>query len=196
MPENNKISCMFDSSVILNETLAHFYVDLRKPEGGCRYKVTLFESLHNGLNNCLKPPPPLHNRNFLLWKIKRGAITNFWAQIAEMKSLRTGLAVVDHHPDINAADQTRLYIFMFRNPETPSRLANKVQFDIRLYFFRRGMENMEKMRKTDLRVHTDSQNTCPLEVGDKTTVMVKNNHRKMTKNISHRVCNRTIKENQ
>lgn len=84
-----------------------------------------------------------------------------------MKSLRTGLAVVDHHPDINAADQTRLYMFMFRNPETPSRLANKVQFDIRLYFFRRGMENMEKMRKTDLRVHTDSQNTCPLEVGDK-----------------------------
>lgn len=41
------------------------------------------------------------------------------------------------------------------NPETPLGLANKVQFDVRLYFFHRGMENMEQIMKTDCRVHTD-----------------------------------------
>lgn len=52
--ENNKICCMFDFFVILNEMLVYFYVDLRKFEGGCRYKVILFEFFYNGFNNCLK----------------------------------------------------------------------------------------------------------------------------------------------
>lgn len=73
--------------------------------------------------------------------------------MVEMK--RMGLAVVDHHPVVNEADRSKLYTPMFMNQETPLGLANQVQFDIRLYFFRRGMENMEKMRKTDFRVHTD-----------------------------------------
>lgn len=73
--------------------------------------------------------------------------------MVEMK--RMGLAVVDHHQVINEADRSKLYTPMFMNQETPLGLANQVQFDIRLYFFRRGMENMEKMRKTDFRVHTD-----------------------------------------
>lgn len=73
--------------------------------------------------------------------------------MVEMK--RMGLAVVDHHPVINEADRSKLYTPMFMNQETPLGLANQVQFDIRLYFFRRGMENMEKMRKTDFRAHTD-----------------------------------------
>lgn len=72
--------------------------------------------------------------------------------MAEMK--RMGLAVVDHHPVINEGDRSKLYSPMFMNQETPLGLANQVQFDIRLFFFRRGME---KMRKTDFRVHTDSK---------------------------------------
>lgn len=44
---------------------------------------------------------------------------------------------------------------MFMNPDTSLRLAKTIQFDIKLYFFCRTMEDMEKMRKTDVRVHTD-----------------------------------------
>lgn len=49
---------LFESydSVRLNKTLGHFYVDLRKPDGG-RYKATSFEWILNGLNRYLKSPP-------------------------------------------------------------------------------------------------------------------------------------------
>ena len=33
-----------------------------------------------------------------------------------------------------------MYTSMYLNPTTPVGLQNKVQFDIRLYFCRRGME--------------------------------------------------------
>lgn len=48
--------------VRLNERLAHFYVDLRKPDGG-RYNATSFESIRNGLNKYLKSP--LITRNLI-----------------------------------------------------------------------------------------------------------------------------------
>lgn len=83
---------------ILNETLAHFHLDLRKPDGG-RYKATSFELIRYGLNRYLKS---------LLITVKDScfidANTNFRAQMAEMK--RMGLAVVDPHPVINEADRT------------------------------------------------------------------------------------------
>jgi hypothetical protein len=47
--------------VVVTETLAHFYIDLRKPDGG-RYKATSFESIRHGINRYLKSPP--HNRKF------------------------------------------------------------------------------------------------------------------------------------
>lgn len=100
----------------LNVTLAHFYVDLRKPDGG-RYKATSFKSIHSVLNRYLKSPP--HNKEFDIVKDQclTGANTNSRVQISEMK--RMGLAVVDYHPVINEADRSKLYTSMFMNPETP-----------------------------------------------------------------------------
>lgn len=95
------MSCL--NLTILNETLAHFYLDLRKPDGG-RYKATSFELIRYGLNRYLKSPP--HNKEFDIVKDScfTDANTNFRAQMAEMK--RMGLAVVDPHPVINEADRT------------------------------------------------------------------------------------------
>lgn len=125
---------MFESydSVLLNETLAHFYVDLRKPDGG-RYKTTSFELIRNGLNRYLKSPP--NNNEFDIVKDSwfTDEKTNFRAQMAEMK--RVGLAAIDHQPVINKADRSKLYMSMFMNSEGLLGIANKVQFDIRLYFF-------------------------------------------------------------
>lgn len=117
---------------ILNETLAHFHLDLRKPDGG-RYKATSFELIRYGLNRYLKSPP--HNKEFDIVKDSCfiDANTNFRAQMAEMK--RVGLAAIDHQPVINKADRSKLYMSMFMNSEGLLGIANKVQFDIRLYFF-------------------------------------------------------------
>lgn len=102
------------------------------------------------------------------------ANTNFRAQMAEMK--RMGLSVVDHHPVTNEADRSKLYMSMFMNLETLLGLANKVQFDIRLYFFPRGMETM---RKTDFRVHTDPKTLQKYVM--KTTEELTKNHRENDK---------------
>lgn len=103
--------------------------------------------------------------------------TNFRAQMAEMK--RMGLAAIDHHPVFNEADRSKLYMSMFMNSEALLGIANKVQFDIRLYFFPCGMENVEKMRKTDLRVHTDPKTVQNYVM--KTTDELTKNHRENEK---------------
>lgn len=42
-------------------------------------------------------------------------------------------------------------------PNTPRGLFNKVQFDIRMYFFRRGAENMVNMTKDTFIVKFDEK---------------------------------------
>lgn len=64
---NWKCANILRDSVRLNEMLAHFYVDVRKPDGGI-YKATSFESIRIGFNRYLKSPPP-HNKEYILWKI-------------------------------------------------------------------------------------------------------------------------------
>ena len=54
------------------------------------------------------------------------------------KKLFVGLGNVDNYPKINETDRRKLYNPMHLNPSTPYGLKNKVQFDIRLYFCRRG----------------------------------------------------------
>lgn len=145
---------LFESydSVRLNETITHFYVDLRKLDGG-RYKATSFELIPYGLNRFLKSPPKINEFDIVKDWCFTDEKTNFRAQMAEME--RMGLAAIEHHPVINEADRSKLYMSMFMNSEALIGIANKEQFDIRLYFFPRCMEDMEKIRKTDLRVHTD-----------------------------------------
>ena len=65
--------------------------------------------------------------------------------MADLK--REGKGSVDHHPVISDADLKKIYNSMYLNIATPAGLLNKVQMDVRLYFFRRGSENMHKMIK-------------------------------------------------
>jgi hypothetical protein len=136
----------------LNEMLAHFYMDLRKADG-TRYKSTSMEGVRNGLNRYLKSPP--HSKTFDIVKDQQfnDANTNFRAVMAELK--RLGLANIDHHPEMNESDRKSLYSSIQLSTKTPSGLAAKVQFDIRLYFFRRGSENMHKMTKSTFALETD-----------------------------------------
>lgn len=101
----------------------------------------------------MKSPPKINEFDIVKDSCFTDEKTNFRAQMAEME--RMGLAPIDHHPVINEADRSKLYMSMFMNSKALIGIANKVQFDIRLYFFPRCMEYVEKIRKTDLRVHTD-----------------------------------------
>ena len=80
---------------------------------------------------------------------KHFGILYFQAVIAECK--RSGLGHIEHHPAIDEGDRHKLYSSMHMSPNTPQGLFNKVQFDVRLYFCRRGIENMLSMTKIHLK---------------------------------------------
>ncbi|XP_071135474.1 uncharacterized protein KIAA1958-like [Mytilus edulis] len=138
--------------VRLNETLCHFYVDLRKGDGE-RYKASSLESIRHGINRYLKAPP--HSKTFDIVKDSpfNDSNANFKAVLAESK--RFGLGDVEHFPVINEVDRETLYTSMYLSSTTPTGLANKVQFDIRLFFCRRGIENMHSMTKCTFTIKTD-----------------------------------------
>ena len=68
-----------------------------------------------------------------------------------------GYGEVDHYPEIVSEDLRRLSVH-FRNYgqiATPTGLQEKVQFDIRFYFCRRGLENLHDMTKDTFRLRRD-----------------------------------------
>ena len=75
----------------------------------------------------------------------REANINFESMLTRLK--RKGLEETVHYPAIRDSDIENIYASKLTSLETPTGLFNKVQFDIRLYFFRRGAENMHSMKK-------------------------------------------------
>ena len=109
------------------------------------YKENSMESIRHGLNRYLKNPP--HNKTFDIIKDPKftNSNTNFKAVMIELK--RQGKGDVEHYPIIPDDEIRQLYSCMQMDISTPQGLHNKVQFDIRLYFCRRGNENMHSMTK-------------------------------------------------
>ncbi|CAG2236087.1 KCTD1_15 [Mytilus edulis] len=97
--------------------------------------------------------------------------------MAELK--RMGLGDVEHYPCIDEADRRKMYTSIYLSPNTPFGLQNKVQFDIRLYFCRRGMENMPQMTKSTFSVKTDPKTGLKYVV--KTLDELTKNHRSSDK---------------
>lgn len=132
--------------------LGHFYMDLRR-EDGSHYKVNSLETIRLGINRYLKSPP--FNRKVDIVKDSSFTDSNtcFKTVLAEAK--RMGKVDVVHHPIISDTDLKSLYTSMHLSINTPQGLFNKVQFDIRMFFCRRGNENMHNMTKNMFRVETD-----------------------------------------
>jgi hypothetical protein len=59
-----------------------------------------------------------------------------------------GKGEVEHYPEMEQADLQKMYGSVHLDCKTPTGLANLVQLNIRLYFCRRGNENMDTMTKT------------------------------------------------
>jgi hypothetical protein len=121
----------FDA-VGLSEVLGHFYCDARKPDGE-KYKTPSFENIRHSLNRYLRSPP--FNKPFDIIKDPEfaNANQNYKAVMAELK--REGFGTVTHHAVISEPDRENLYTSIHLRPTAPCGFLNKVQFDIRLYFF-------------------------------------------------------------
>ena len=65
---------------------------------------------------------------------------------------------------------------------SPELLQRKVQFDIRLYFFRRGSENMETMKKSDFKLefNKSTESWMVIKVHDELT----KNHQEIGEKIA------------
>ena len=61
-------------------------------------------------------------------------------------------------PQFSFSDRVKMYNSKYMDPDFSSEsLQRKVQFDIRLYFARRGCENMETIKKDHFKVEFDSK---------------------------------------
>lgn len=138
----------------LDEVLGHFYMDVRKADGN-RYKTNSLQCLRYSLNRYLKAPPYNKKIDIVNDESFSASRENFKAAMAELK--RMGLGDVEHYPSIDEADRRKMYTSIYSSPNTPFGLQNKVQFDIRLYFCRRGMENMPQMTKSTFSVKKRSE---------------------------------------
>ena len=129
-------------------------MDARKVDGE-QYKCSSLENVRHSLNRYLNQPP--YNKNIDIIKDREftDANVNFKAAMAELKG--SGLGSTDHYPIIDENDIKLLYASMYLSPKTPTGLFNKVQFDIRLYFCRRGSENIYEFRKDTFKLKTNPQ---------------------------------------
>jgi hypothetical protein len=139
------------SAAELNKVLKTFYFDARTITGEL-YKASTLENLRHSLNRFLKAPP--HSRIDLdIIKDPRFTDANesYKAAIKELKSV--GKGTVDHYEKISESELRQIYRSFDTN--TAKGLADKVQFDVRLYFCRRGNENMNEMTKETFGIKTN-----------------------------------------
>lgn len=148
---NTKFETMSDKE--LNDVLAHFYINTRRINGE-KYKVSSIENFRHSLNRYLQSPPVGRKIDVIKDQAFREANLSYRAAIKELK--QEGKGNVQHFPTINEDDLQKMYQSMYFNVNTPYGLQNKVQFDIRLYFCRRGAENMHAMNKNTFVVRTDA----------------------------------------
>ena len=155
----------------LNDALEGFWLGARKQKsdgetpgsiragtgGGGKqafYKASTLENLRHSLNRYLKSPP--NEKGFDIIKDKEFSASNesFKAALRELKDI--GKGEISHHPEIAEIDLQKLYNnFESLQVQDPVVLQEKVQFDIRFYFFRRGAENMHGMTKSTFAIRTD-----------------------------------------
>ncbi|CAC5399007.1 unnamed protein product [Mytilus coruscus] len=105
----------------------------------------------------------------------------FKTTITELKA--NGKGATQHFPIISEIDRAKLYSSAFMQPISPTGLLNKVKFDIRMYFFRRGAENMDKMTKDTFIVKTDPKTKTKYET-KKIDELTKNHRFNDKKNVT------------
>lgn len=151
----------------LNLALSTFYVEARTKTGEI-YKKTSLETLRYGLNRHMKS-----EKGIDILDDAEFASANEAFKIALLEIKQVGKAAIDHHPPLTDADRQKIYTSRLLSPTYPQGLFNKVPYDIRYYFCRRGAENMHTMTKKTFVVKTDP-NTGRKYVYKQTDELTKN----------------------
>ena len=136
----------------LDEVLGHFYLGARTMQGKT-YRGKSLSSLRYSLNRYLKAPP--HMKRYDIIHDAPFHDSNESYKVAMQEAKAEGKGNIRHTPVISENHRRELYTSLHLNPNTPVGLANKVQFDVRLYFCRRANENMESMTKSTFCVKVD-----------------------------------------
>ena len=136
----------------LDTTLSSFYIEARTRQGDL-YKATSMQSFRYGLNRYLKKTEEHTRTDLILDAAFVASNESFKVAMQEIK--KAGKAEIDRFPPITEADRQKLYSSLLFNTNTPTGLFNKVQFDVRYYFSRRGMENMDIITKNSFIVGTN-----------------------------------------
>ena len=138
----------------LNDVLKSYYLDLRKTDGEF-YKTGAMKAMRHALNRHLQATPYERNIDIIKDPQFRDANLNFDAMLTKLK--KEGFGETKHYNAISDNDLSKIYSSMGTSVNGPTGLYNKVQFDIRLYFFRRGSENMHAMTKGHFVIATDDK---------------------------------------
>ena len=128
----------------LDRVLRGFYLEARTKDGQL-YKKSSIESFRYSLNRFLKRTPTTQNFDLLNDSDFSKSNESFKIAVREIKA--AGKAEITHYPALSDADREKLYTSVYFDCNTPMGLYNKVQYDIRYYFCRRGGENMHLMNK-------------------------------------------------
>lgn len=114
------------------------------------YKGKSLVSIRYALNRHLNKPPYCRNLNIIRDPDFTKSSNSFKTAMTEIKE--DGKGDVENTPPITKEDLLKLYKSPLLDPETHTGLANKVQFDIRIYFFRRAQENMHTLTKDSFKI--------------------------------------------
>ena len=137
----------------LAEHLGSFYINARMVSGEM-YKTSTLESIRHSLNRYLQAPPVSRDIDIMKDPQFSSANDAFRSAVHCMKSIGRGNNV-EHHTIISESDLKKLYANF--KTDTPHNLQDKVQFDIRFYFFRnsKGAETMHSMGRDTYVIKTD-----------------------------------------
>ena len=138
----------------LDASLGKFYINARQADGSM-YKISSLENFRHSLNRFLIGPP--HSKKFDICKDLEFRESNELFKTAKMELKSKGFGFVEHFPAINDHDLMKMYNSQAVLGENPRSLQNKVQLDIRLYFCRRGEENMHSMTKSFFQTKMDPE---------------------------------------
>lgn len=128
----------------LNARLSTFYVEARTRSGEL-YKLTSLMTFRYGLSRYLKKTEKHASTDII--EDSEFVESNESFKVASQMIKKAGKAEIKRFPAITEEDRQKLYTSLFFNTKTPVGLYNKVQFDVRFYFSRRGVENMDTMTK-------------------------------------------------
>ena len=73
-------------------------------------------------------------------------------QSSKGSTQKSGKGDTEHYPAIKSDHLVKLYSSVLLNQNTPIGLANKIQFDLRLFFCRQVAENIHGMSKSTFKV--------------------------------------------